>query len=209
MKNILLIDDHVITRMGLKIIVKELFPGAAIFEATNGVEADSLLKEQPIELCTLDLNMPETDSFDLLRRMTLKYKNLKVLVVSMNNEDIYALNALKSGAMGFVSKQSGFDTMKEAILKIAGGKKYISERVFSLLLGEGPAESDKNPFHRLSERELEVAKRLIAGETTKDISNNMNVEISTISSHKSKIFSKLQVNNTIELYELYKITNQQ
>lgn len=207
MKNILLIDDHVITRMGLKILVKELYPGTNLFEATNGEEASRILQEFPIDFCTLDLNMPDTDSFELLRRMTLKYKGLQVLVISMNNEEIYALNALKSGAMGFVSKQSGFDTIKEAILKIAGGKKYISERVVSLLLGEDPADIDKNPFHKLSERELEVAKLLIAGDSTKEISNKMNVEISTVSSHKNKIFSKLQVANTIELYELYKINN--
>jgi two-component system, NarL family, invasion response regulator UvrY len=208
MKNFLLIDDHAVTRMGLKILITELFPGASVCEASNGQEAEMLFKEKVFDLCTLDLNMPNTDSFDFLRKVSIKYKGLKILVVSMNNEDIYAVNALKSGAMGFVSKASGFETIKEAIIKIVNNQKYISERVVSILLGEESYDTNNNPFYRLSERELEVAKLLILGDSTKEISNKMHLEVSTISSHKNKIFSKLQVNNTIELYELYRLMNQ-
>lgn len=207
MKYFLLIDDHAITRIGLRILITELFPGSLVMEASNGQEAEALFKENVFDLCTLDLNMPNTDSFDFLRKISLKYKGVKILVVSMNNEDIYAVNALKSGAMGFVSKASGFDTIKEAILKIVNNQKYISEKVVSILLGEESFDANNNPFVRLSERELEVAKLLILGDSTKEIGNKMNLEVSTISSHKNKIFAKLQVSNTIELYELYRLVN--
>ena len=130
---------------------------------------------------------------------------MKILVVSMNNEDVYALNVLKNGAMGFVSKANGYNDIKSAILKVLENKKFMSENVISLLIESESEKLESNPFNRLSERELEISKLICEGHPTKMIAFKTNLQLSTISTYKAKIFEKLQVRNTIELFELSKV----
>lgn len=201
----LIIDDHAITRIGLKVLLNEMFIELPIDEAKNGEEAESLIMKNDYDFCTLDLNMPETDSMLLLKKIVKKQPKAKVLVISMNNEDIYAINVIRNGAMGFVSKENGFDSIKEAILNVSNNKKYVSERVISMLLSEDKSNESGNPFLRLSEREIEIVRLLLEGLSTKSIALKINLQITTISTHKTRIFEKLQVANTIELYELSKL----
>lgn len=204
-RNVLIIDDHVITRMGLKVLFKEMYPGAKADEANSGAEAEQLVRRQQYDFCTMDLNMPHTDALELLRRIKKYQPDLKVLVISMNNEEIYAVSVLKNGAMGFVSKEHGFDIIKEAVYTIMIGKKFMSEKVVSLLI-EGERDGEvENPFKRLTERELEIARLMIDGHSTKVIANKVHLQLSTVSTYKAKIFEKLQVSNAIDLYELSRL----
>ncbi len=202
MIRILIIDDHLITRLGLKLLLKEILPAHQVDETDSGAEALELLKKKEYDICLLDLNIPKTDTMDLLRQVRNYPNPVKVLVVSMNNEDVYALNVMKYGAMGFISKANGYDEIKAAILKVLNGKKYMSEKVISFLIETETERLEVNPFGRLSERELEIAKLICEGFPTKAIALKTSLQLSTISTYKSKIFEKLQVKNTIELFEL-------
>jgi len=177
-------------------------PAHQVDETDSGAEALELLKKKEYDICLLDLNIPKTDTMDLLRQVRNYPNPVKVLVVSMNNEDVYALNVMKYGAMGFISKANGYDEIKAAILKVLNGKKYMSEKVISFLIETETERLEVNPFGRLSERELEIAKLICEGFPTKAIALKTSLQLSTISTYKSKIFEKLQVKNTIELFEL-------
>lgn len=206
MKRALLVDDHVIARMGLKVLLKDMFPGAEIEEAQNGDEAEDRIKNSDFDLCLLDLNMPKTDSISLLKKMLMTRPNLKVLVISMNSEEVFAVNVLKSGALGYISKENSFDVIRDAIKRVLDNKKYMSDKVLNMLLdNEGKVQSFSNPFNKLSDRELMVAKLVIEGYSTKQIADKASLQLSTISTYKGKIFSKLQITNAIELFELSRL----
>ena len=204
-KNVLIIDDHGITRIGIKVLLNELFKDLTIHEAKDGTEAEVLIAKYHYDLITLDLNLPDTDSMVLLKRIIKTQPKTKVLVISMNNEDVYALHVIRSGAMGYVSKENGFESIKDAALKLSKNKKYVSENVITFLLEEDKGSDSNNPFKRLSDRELEIAKLLLDGVSTKNIALKINLQVTTVSTHKNRIFEKLQVSNSIELYELCKL----
>lgn len=207
MKKILIVDDHGVTRIGLRTLLSELYPGKEIHEAREGTEALNLVNTNAYEFVTLDINMPETDSLDLIRRFTQKQPEIKILVISMNNEEVYGVSVLKNGARGFVSKENSFDIIKTAIQTVMDGRKYIGEKVLSVLIGgKGSSEPD-NPFQKLSDKELFIAQLIIEGNSTKEIANRTNLQWSTVSTFKTRIFEKLNVNSPIELLELSKINN--
>jgi DNA-binding NarL/FixJ family response regulator len=203
MKKVLIIDDHTVTRLGIYTIVKELFPGTQVDQAENGEKTMNFIKSNQYDFCTLDLNMPNTDSMELLRSIKSLSPKTKVLVVSMNNEDVYALSVMKMGADGFISKENDFDIIKQAIQTILMNKKFISERILNQLLNSN--ENKLNPFQVLTERELEIAKLIIEGHSTKEIANKINLQWSTISTYKNKIYDKLNISKTVELFELWKL----
>lgn len=205
MLKILIVDDHMITRMGLKVLMKDVLPAHTVDEAETGNDAMLLVKEKSYDLCLMDLNIPKTDSLEMIKRFKVMRHEMKILVVSMNNEDVYALNVLKNGAMGFVSKANGYEDIKSAILKVLENKKFMSENIISLLIESESEKLESNPFNRLSERELEISKLICEGHPTKMIAFKTNLQLSTISTYKAKIFEKLQVRNTIELFELSKV----
>ncbi len=207
MINILIIDDHLITRMGLKVLLKEILPQHHVDEAEVGSDALEFISAKKYDLCLLDLNIPKTDTMELLKKIKLKQPQTKVLVISMNNEDIYAINVLKNGAMGFVSKANGYDEIKAAILKVLDNKKFMSENVISLLIEADAEKQENNPFNKLTDRELVIAKLVCEGFPTKAIAIKSNLQLSTISTYKAKIFEKLQVKNSIELFELSRLHN--
>jgi DNA-binding NarL/FixJ family response regulator len=191
--------------MGLKVLMKDVLPAHTVDEAETGNDAMLLVKEKSYDLCLMDLNIPKTDSLEMIKRFKVMRQEMKILVVSMNNEDVYALNVLKNGAMGFVSKANGYEDIKSAILKVLENKKFMSENIISLLIESESEKLESNPFNRLSERELEISKLICEGHPTKMIAFKTNLQLSTISTYKAKIFEKLQVRNTIELFELSKV----
>lgn len=202
---ILVIDDHQITRMGLRVILKELEPDAAIDEAEDGITAGKLIKENKYRLCLMDLNLPRTDSNQLMLSIKTAQPEIRLLVISMNSEDVYGLNSLKNGADGFVSKANGYEEIKKAIIRVLDNNKYMSNELIQSLIETKITHINQNPFSRLTEKELEITRDICEGMSTKEIAARTKLAISSISTYKTKIFHKMQVNNLIELAELYKI----
>lgn len=185
--------------------MKESFPMLKPDEARNGHEALELVKGNDYVLCLLDLNMPGTDAIDLLKKFRIIQSGMRILVISMNSEDVYGVSVLKYGAMGFISKEQGYAEIGNAIKKVMDNKKYMSEKLISLLLDPNLSKNNTNPFSKLSEREMLVAKLICEGYSTKDIGKKIGLQLSTISTYKSKIFEKLKVENVVELIEKSRI----
>jgi two-component system, NarL family, invasion response regulator UvrY len=202
MKKFLLIDDHVVVRSGIKLLLSNIYKDSEINEAKDGDTAIELVKNNHYDFVMLDVQMPNTDSFALMEHFKANYPLLKVLVFSMNSENIYALRYIRAGAMGFISKDAPLDEIKTAIEQVLNGKKYISEEML-FVLAEGASQgADVNPFNTLSAREFEIVSMLLNGKTISLIAAELNLGISTVGTHKGRIFTKLKVTNLLELKEL-------
>ena len=201
MKKLLLIDDHLVERSGIKMLLTDMFKDVEISEAENGNSALELLKEATYDLITMDVQMPNTDSFALMEFIKKTYPKAKVLMFSMSPESIYAIRFIKAGAKGFISKSAPLEEMKIAIEKVMNDKKYFSEEVL-MELTEGDAGGNNNLFDLLSPREFEIVQMLLNGKTISHIAADLSLGLSTVGTHKGRIFQKLKVSNLLELKEL-------
>ena len=202
MQKFLLIDDHVIVRTGIRMLIANIYKDSTIHEAKDGESAMAFVKENDYDFVMLDVQMPNTDTFALMETFKATYPKLKVLVFSMNAESVYALRYIRAGAKGFISKEAPTDEIAKAIETVLNGKKYISEEMlFSIAEGNTGAE-ESNPFTSLSTREFEIVSMLLSGKTISIIAADLNLGISTVGTHKGRVFTKLKVTNLLELQNL-------
>jgi len=204
---ILIADDHAIVRKGLKILVNELFPECTCDEACNGDDIFFLIKKNNYSLLILDINMPFTDSISLVTNLLVYQKDTKILVFSMNAEDLYAKRFLKLGAKGYLHKETKPEEIKKAILTILEGKTYMSQQLNDRLMNEILKKSTDNPFEKLSDRELEIVRYFLLGYSVTDIKKTLNIHASTIGTYKMRLFEKLKVKNALELSKLAVLYN--
>jgi len=202
MKKFLLIDDHVVVRSGIKILLSEIYKPSQIDEAHDGDSALAKVKDNNYDLVMLDIQMPNTDTFGLMEYFRVKYPTLRVLVFSMSPENIYAKRFLKAGAKGFISKDAPLEEIKKAINQVLNNGRYISEAMIDTLAESGGKDKDGNLFNTLSAREFEIVSLLLNGQTVSHIANTLHLQVSTIGTHKARIFEKLKVSNILELKEL-------
>lgn len=199
MFNILIADDHPIVRTGIKYTLREHFKQIRIFEARNGDELVACVKENPIDIVLMDLNMPETDPQRVLQTILILKPALGVLIFSMNKEEIFGLMYLKMGAMGYLRKVCEETELVKAIQCVLDGNVYIRREMQPFYLGKTTLEDKSNPFADLTRKELEVLRHLAQGESLSHICKVMNISNSTVGTHKAKILEKLRVNNMFEL----------
>lgn len=202
MKKFLIVDDHVIVRSGIKFLLAEIYQLAEIHEASDGDSATQKLKEHQFDLIMLDIQMPKTDSFGLMEYIHIKYPQARVLVFSVSAENTYARRFMKAGAYGFVSKEAPLEEIIKAINLVLNDRKYISESLAYKIAEDSFAGRSDNPFNKLSPREFEIVSLLLSGQTVSDISQSLNIQTSTVGTHKARLFEKLSITNILELKEL-------
>ena len=195
-------DDHVIVRSGIKFLLAEIYQLAEIHEASDGDTATEKLKEHDFDLIMLDIQMPKTDSYGLMEYIHIKYPKAKVLVFSVSAENTYARRFMKAGAYGFVSKEAPLEEIIKAINLVLNDRKYISESLAYKIAEDSFAGRSDNPFNKLSPREFEIVSLLLNGQTVSDISQSLNIQTSTVGTHKARLFEKLSITNILELKEL-------
>jgi DNA-binding NarL/FixJ family response regulator len=153
----------------------------------------------------MDINMPATDSVNLLKNIFSLQPQLKVLILSMSSEEIYANKYLQLGALGFVNKESDATEIRRAITTVMSNRKYFSPKLEEIITRQAIEGSPaKSAFENLSTRELEVMTHLVEGRNVSEIAGILSVHISTVSTHKASILQKLKVKNVIELTTLVK-----
>jgi two-component system, NarL family, invasion response regulator UvrY len=202
MKKFLLVDDHIVVRSGIQGLLSEIFKPCEIHEAGDSESATEKLKQHQYDLVMMDIQMPNSDTMGLMEYIQVKYPEAKVLIFSMSAENIYAKRFLKAGAMGFLSKDSSLDEIKKAITLVLNNRKYISESFAEMLADASFAGTPDNPFDKLSPREFEITSLLLTGQSVSEISKTLHLQISTVGTHKSRVFEKLKVTNILELKEL-------
>lgn len=198
----LVADDHSIVRMGLKLMLEADYPDVVTDEAENGTEIVETIKAQRYDLLILDFQMPNTDTFSLIDNLLARDQHLKILIYSMASEKIYAGKLLKAGVKGFLSKEAKNTELLKAVEAVLNGRIYTSEQLEANDL-QGLITAS-NPFADLSNKEMDILEYLVQGKTTKEISTLLNLQLSTISTHKFRIYRKLHVGNIAELIALTK-----
>jgi two-component system, NarL family, invasion response regulator UvrY len=199
LKRILIADDHTIVRTGLSVLVKAEFLNVQIDECNDGNSAWEKIQSTQYDLVMMDINMPGTDSVSLLKNIFVHHPQLKVLIVSMSSEEIYAKKYLQLGAMGFINKEADSIEIRKAIASVMNNRKYMSPKLQEIFTRDALEGAAGSSFENLSARELEVMTHLVRGKNVSEISEILSIHISTVSTHKANILQKLKVSNVIEL----------
>jgi len=196
---VLIADDHVIVRNGLKQLFGLMGDITVAGEATNGDEVLEALKHGHFDLLLLDLTMPGLSGVNLIGRILASHSKLPILVLSMHNELQIAKRVLQAGAAGFVTKGSEQDTLMSAIRKVAAGGRFVDPTVAEQMMFEKPAEGESAPHERLSERELHIMKLFANGKGINEIAAELFISNKTVSTHKARLMQKLNFQSNAEL----------
>lgn len=199
MIRIVIADDHAIVREGLKRIVFAAGDMELVAEAADGTEVMQRVRELSFDVLMLDLSMPGRSGMELIKLVHAEKPKLRILVLSMHQELQYAVRAIKSGASGYLTKESAPSLLEQAIRKLAGGGAFISAEVAEqLALGAMPG-GEGLPHENLSNREFEVLRLLVAGTSVTDIALRLKLSVKTVSSHKANLMQKMGLPNQSEL----------
>ena len=190
---ILLVDDHAIVREGLQRILESTTEHWMALQAESGFEALQILRTRPVDLSIIDLSMPGMPGLDLLRRIKTEFPTQRVLVLSMHAEEQYALRAFKAGANGYVTKDRAAAELVTAVRKVAGGGAYVTTTLAERVVLQLNGAMDAPRHTQLSDRELDVLRRLVSGQRLTDIAEALHLSVKTVSTHKSRIQEKLQL----------------
>ncbi|MEO8004235.1 MAG: response regulator transcription factor [Betaproteobacteria bacterium] len=198
MIRVLIADDHQLVREGLRQILIAADGIEVAAEASTGDEALALVKAGDFDLALVDMSMPGLAGIALIKRLKLERPGLRILVLSMHGETQYAARALKAGASGYLTKDSASEQLVVAIRKIAAGGLYLTDAAASTLL-QAPSNRDSPSHEQLSDREFEIFRLLAAGQGPTEIAEQLRLSVKTVSTHKTHILAKLNLDNAAEL----------
>lgn len=205
-QRILIVDDHVIIRRGLRNLITARLSGMVVEDVATLAAMDFLLARGPEpDLMLLDLQLSDGNAMDRLPDLHKVYPGLRMLIYSMNSERLYGQRVLALGCAGFLSKNATEDEVMRAIQLVLHGGSYIGYetelRILDQMRDKDP-KSPSDPFERLSGREMRVLNELLAGAGVKEISTRMGLGISTVATYKARLFDKLGVTNLMDLQTL-------
>ena len=196
---ILIVDDHAVVRQGIKQIITDMDGPIEVGEAGNGSDAVRMLREGQWDMVLLDINLPGKNGIEVLKQIKGEWKKLPVLMLSMYSEDQYAMRAIRSGASGYMTKETAPDELLNAVNKVMRGGRYISAEVAEKLVFDQDDAGDELPHHELSDREYEVLRFIASGNSVSEIAEQLNLSVKTISTYRSRILEKMKMKHNAEL----------
>lgn len=198
----LIVDDHPLMRRGLAELLREEPNVVVCGEAADPSSAWQAIEEVHPQLMILDLSLREGDGLELIKSVRALHPDLRILVVSMHDEKLYAERALRAGAMGYVQKQDPPETVLRALREVLAGKVFVSQVVSERLVRSlipGEPRPKRTSLESLSDRELEVLNLMGEGLTTQQIAERLHLSVKTVHSHRERLKLKLRLENTAEL----------
>jgi DNA-binding NarL/FixJ family response regulator len=204
---VLLADDHLLIRNGIKLMLNKNSDFEIVMEANNGKEVIDYLENNAnmIDVVLMDINMPIMDGIEAARLISKYHKNVNVLALTMHTEEPYITKMLKAGVLGYILKETGTSELVSAIKSVAMGNKYFSNEV-SVTVINSLMNLEAAKASPLSERELEVLRYIAVGLTNKKIAVALSISARTIETHRRNILEKLKIKNTAEMIK-YAIEN--
>jgi two-component system invasion response regulator UvrY len=201
MINVLIVDDHPMTCFGIEFLVKKVIKDCTVYFAHSFNESLEVTKEKNVDLVILDLGIPGGLGVDMIKFFREVKVDIKILICSGRDELTNAPQYLQYGANGFINKNSPEDEAMKAIQMVVNNKNYLSERIHGVVMDNliNNAKPFVNPMDRLTRREKEVLDLLMQGKWVKEVANELNLKFSTVSTQKSKIFQKMNVDNMVDL----------
>lgn len=200
MIKVVIADDHYLIREGFKKIFDNEIDISVVGEASSVQDAISLLKIERPDILVLDINLPDKNGLDAIAEIISVFPEIKILISTIHPEDMFALRALKLGALGYLTKESPPEEYIRAIRKVATGRKYISETLGEqLAVNYTGTSSEKKPHESLSDREFQVLCLIGHGKTITEISNELFLSISTVNTYRNRILEKLSLRSNAAL----------
>ena len=206
MIRILIVDDHVMFREGLKQILAKHSDMRVVDEAGSGQEAMEKVLRHKLDVILLDISLPGRNGPELLSEIKKNKSDLAVLVLSMHPEDQYAIRMMKAGALGYMTKESAPEELISAIRKVATGRRYISSKLAEEMAVALDTNTAKLPHQLLSNREFQVMRMLASGKTLKDIADEIMISEKTVTTYRARILEKMKLKNNTEI-TIYAIEN--
>jgi two-component system, NarL family, invasion response regulator UvrY len=199
MIKILIADDHSVVRRGIKQILSEEPDIEVAGEASNSEEIFDMLYKDKWDVLILDITMPGKSGLDSLIEIKQRKPGLNILILSMHPEEEIAIRALKTGASGYLNKDSVPGELITAIRKVAAGGKYISSNLAESILLSLQKDNEKPPHEELSEREFQVLCLLASGHSLSKIAEELSLSVKTISTYRSRILDKMDLKTNVDL----------
>jgi len=200
MIRVLLADDHSIVRAGLARIIEESGDIQVVAEASDGREAIRKAMETAVDVAVVDISMPGLDGLEVITQLQALNPKLPVLVLTMHEEEQYVIRVFSAGAMGYITKRSAPEQLVTAIRKVHGGSRYLSDSAAELLaLHVAKGTPGRSLLDSLSNREIQVLRRLAMGQTTREIAEAYNISTKTVDTYRFRLLRKLNLRNNTEL----------
>lgn len=198
-QHILIVDDHPLVRRGLADVIRGEFKNAHIGEAQNAHDALQRVWSSSWDVIILDVSMPGRSGLDVLKEIRQSSAKTPVLILSTHSEDQFALRSYRSGASGYLTKETAPTELVVAIRKVLGGGKYVRQSVAEKIASHMDDDTDKLPHEKLSDREFEVLCMIGSGKTVKEIGAELSLSVKTISTYRCRILEKMKMRNNAEL----------
>ena len=201
-----LFDDHDIGRAGFRYILEKHRDIEIPAEGGTGRAALAAIRTQPLDVCLVDLSLPDLSGMDVLRQAKGSKPELALLILSAYSEEQYGLNVLKAGASGFLSKELAPEQLVAAVRTVAAGRRYVSPRLAELLAG-GLTRDIEHPAHlKLSEREFQIFSKLAVGKSVTEIANDLCLSTKTVSTYRARLLEKMNFKTNADLTQ-YAVKN--
>ncbi|MCK9363783.1 MAG: response regulator transcription factor [Syntrophales bacterium] len=198
MIQVIIVDDHPVVRRGLKQIIAAEQDMQVVGEAENAREALRVIRHIPCDAVVLDITLPDTSGLDVLNQLKHERPTLPVLIMSIHDEEQYAVRVLKAGASGYLMKNSIPEELIQAIRKITAGGKYVSPSLAERLASEF-VSPEKAPHEKLSDREFQILCLIASGKSLKEIGEALCISGKTVSSYRARILEKMSMKTNADL----------
>ncbi len=197
--HMMLVDDHPVVRRGVRDILVDAFPNAAIEEAGSGAEAISLAGEDLWDIVILDLTLPDCSGLDVLKRVRERHARLPVLILSMHAPDQFARRVIAAGGSGYLTKDAADAELVTAVGRLLRGGRYFVAEVLEGLAMTLHTESAEHPHERLSDREYQVLRMIGSGKTVSQIAAQLVLSVKTVSTYRARVLEKMGLRTNADL----------
>ena len=193
---VLLVDDHKMLREGIKQLIEFEPDITVVAQASDGEECLNVIKDNEIDVCVLDINLPDVQGTKLLKDIHRLNKKAKVLMLTVHNEVEYLLDALDNGANGYILKDSGSGELIKAIRSVFSGERYIQPNLIPMLNARLlKREDDNDKAKEITRREKQILVNIALGRSNKDIAEEFDISERTVKNHITSLFKKIDVSD--------------
>lgn len=199
MIRVIIVDDHPLVRRGIREMLAAAADMQVIAEASRGAGLVALMRQHPCDIVLLDLSLPDGSGLDVLKEVRREFPRVRVLVISTHDPLQYGVRSIRAGAAGYVSKNDPEEEIVPAIRAAATTGRYISARLASVLADFAMHDEPARAVHGLSDRELDVLRRLSSGRTISEIAGDLSLSVKTVSTYRTRILEKLGLRTTNDL----------
>ncbi|MHC8402086.1 response regulator transcription factor [Pseudomonas sp. MDT1-17] len=196
--NLLLVDDHSLIRAGVRALVLDIPGYAVIGEANDGSQLLEMVEQLSPDIVLLDISMKETSGLEALQRLKRVRPQSKVLILSMHTDPALIMQALESGAHGYLLKDTTATELEHALEALRNNERYLSPAIAHTVINQALTRSQKHrpepvDSHNLTARQLEILRLIVRGKSTREIANGLGLSIKTVETHRSQIMKRLQI----------------